>query len=96
MTKGRGFFALMEVTGRPFRDDSISGILDFEDAFWIPWKLTLQLPDDVGIYPTDLPALSWHKSQYRGNWSVRVRQTLVQVDDADSRIIVEALRSAES
>ena len=94
MIRGRGFFGIMEVTGYPYRDDDAETILDFEDAYWIPWRLTLQLPDDSGVRPPDLPELSWIKNRPKNYWSMRVRQTLVRIADADAEIIVAALQSA--
>ena len=93
MIGGRGFFATMEVDGDPYRDDSVPAILHFEDAFWIPWKLTLELPDETGIRPPELSELSWIKGMPRNHWTARVRQTLVEIDEVDAQIILTALQN---
>lgn len=96
MIGGRGFFAIMEVTGEPYRDDSVPAILNFEDAFWIPWRIDLELQDEFGIWPPDLKELSWIKDRPDHYWISRVRQTLVLIDESDAEIIISAMRKSSA
>lgn len=96
MTGISRFFAVLEVTGKPFQDDSpIWGEEDFSSR--IPVRVVMHLSPEYAV-PVKLlrSQLSYFQDMKSPNsWSGHFRQSPVQENNQDAQIIITALEEAD-